>query len=111
MDKKGVLVELVGGAKGWVDEWVLAKGDSGATGFGQRDWVEQRGLGRGIGWSKGVWAEGLGGAKGFGQRDWVEQRGLGKHGGWRSKGVGEGAEEKRRVRAENKPASAPAGTA
>ena len=77
MDKKGVLVELVGGAKGWVDEWVLAKGgqrDSGATGFGQRDWVEQRGLGRGIGWSKGVWAEGLGGAKGFGQAWWVEEQ-------------------------------------
>ena len=37
----------------------------------------------------------------------MEQQGLGKYGGWRSKGVGEGAEEKRRVKAENKPASAP----
>ena len=56
MDKKGVLVELVGGAKGWVDEWVLAKGDSGAPGFGQ--W--------GGGWSKGVWASMVGGgAKGL----------------------------------------------
>ena len=67
-----------GRAGGWskgMGGWWGAKGDSGvtgfgqrvggATGFGQRDWVEQRGLGRGIGWSKGVLVEGLGRAKGF----------------------------------------------
>ena len=42
MDKKGGLVEIVGGAKGWVEEWVLAKGVSGATGFGQVWWVEEQ---------------------------------------------------------------------